>query len=383
MKLLYYSPISYGGLADYAHEQANALVSIGVDVTLLCTPKYSMGRKIKYKVLPILQEHTPPKPLIHKSLKLIYFIIATLSNFAKLANVITQQKFQYVLFGSYSEYLAPLWSRPLRQLAKKGVIFGAVVHDPVRDFVVGPYWWHRWSIACGYSFMQEAFVHEAIALDTVKPMPNLQTTIIPHGCYQFLPPQKSQEQVRAEFNIPQEAKVLLSFGHIRDNKNLDLALKAIAHFPNVYLVVAGKVASSTQRPITYYQDLALSLGVAERCRWLINFIPEEQVGDLFNASDAVLLTYSASFQSASGVLNAAVAYRRSCIASAGLSNLRAVVQKYNLGIFVEPDNWKAICDGIHLWLNDTVKPNWKDYKRDNSWEKNAEIVCRQFWKPQL
>lgn len=44
MKLLYYSPDSYGGIADYAHEQANALLELGVDVTLLCNPKYPTGR---------------------------------------------------------------------------------------------------------------------------------------------------------------------------------------------------------------------------------------------------------------------------------------------------------------------------------------------------
>ena len=43
MRLLYYSPASYGGLADYAHEQANAIASLGVEVTLLCTPRLSDG----------------------------------------------------------------------------------------------------------------------------------------------------------------------------------------------------------------------------------------------------------------------------------------------------------------------------------------------------
>ncbi|MEJ1932792.1 glycosyltransferase, partial [Nostoc sp. NIES-2111] len=374
-RLLYFSPAWFGGLADYAHEQAQALGQMGVQVTLLTAPAYRKEETNLYKVervLKTLDGLRTSHPLIRKT-----FLAATiLQNYVILAQTIQNQDFRYVLLGSYSEYLAPLWVNSLRKLGRQGVTFGAVIHDPVRDYVVGPLWWHRWSIACGYSFLQEAFVHEDIALDTARPMPNLRTTVIPHGSFEFLPPQKSQEQVRAEMKIPQQAKVLLSFGHIRDNKNLDLALKAIACFPDIYLLVAGKVTSSTQRPITYYQDLAHTLGIAERCRWLIDFIPEDQVGNLFNACDAVLLTYSATFQSASGVLNAAVAYRRPCIASAGSGNLRTVVQKYHLGIFVEPDNLDATRNGIHLWLNNTVKPKWEDYKRDNSWRKNAEVVYR-------
>ena len=47
-----------------------------------------------------------------------------------------------------------------------------------------------------------------------------------------------------------------------------------------------------------------------------------QVADLFKACDFVLLTYSSDFQSASGVLNTAIAYRRPCLASSGKSNLK-------------------------------------------------------------
>ncbi|WP_414550960.1 glycosyltransferase [Anabaena sp. CCY 0017] len=377
-RLLYFSPAWSGGIADYAHEQAKSLGRKGIEVTLLTSPAYKKEKTDIYTIKQSLVSTAAinfPLALVRKAV----LAANMLQNYAKLAKIIQDEGFQYVLFGSYAEYLAPLWVAPLRKLAKEGVTFGSVVHDPVRNYVIGPLWWHRWSIACGYSFLKEAFVHEAIDLDTEKPMPQLQTTVIPHGSYQFSLPQQSREQVRKQLDIPQQVKVLLSFGHIRDGKNLDLALKAIADFPNVYLVIAGKVSSSTQQPVTYYQDLAHSLGIADRCRWLIDFIPEDKVGNLFNASDAVVLTYSASFQSASGVLNAAVAYKRPCIASAGDGNLRTVVQKYKLGIFVEPDDWQAIRDGIQQWLNGIDLPQWQQYEQDNSWNKNAEIIYQRFW----
>lgn len=374
MKLLYYSPASYGGIADYAHEQANALVDLGVDVTLLSTPKYPTNRGEKYKIITNLQELLPARPLPHKAFKIAHYISVTLGNFRKLANFIEKHNFQYILLGSYTEYLAPLWCKRLQQLAKKGVIFGAIVHDPVRDFILGPVWWHRWSIACGYSFLREAFVHEAIKLDTVRPMPNLRTTVIPHGPYHFPQATVSKEETRANLGLPSNAKVMLAFGHIRDNKNLDLVIRAMTPNPDVYLIVAGKEHSSGQKLVSYYQDLAKTVGVAERCRWLIRFIPDTEVANLFTASDLVVLTYSKTFRSASGVLNTAVSYRKPCLASGGEGPLCSVVKNYQLGIWVEPDNVDSIINGIKNWLEQPLNPEWEKYFEENSWVKNAKLI---------
>ncbi|MHC5738681.1 glycosyltransferase family 4 protein [Nostoc sp.] len=378
MKLLYYSPASYGGIADYAHEQANALVDLGIDVILLTTPKYQTGRGEKYKVVPILWEITLTQPLPHKLLKTIYSNSVILNNFTQLANFIERYNFQYVVLGSYVEYLAPLWSGRLRRLVKKGVVFAAIVHDPVRDFVVGPRWWHRWSIACGYSFLSQAFVHESINLDTVRPMPQLQTTVIPHGIYHFADANKSRQQIRASLNLPLDAKVMLAFGHIRDNKNLDLVIRAMVYFPDLYIVVAGQEQSLAQRPVAFYQELAQTLGVAERCCWEIRFIPDTEIGNFFVATDITILTYSSIFHSASGVLNTAINYRQPCLASSGESSLRSVIQKYDLGIWVEPDDVDAIVKGIKKILENPPNPQWERYLQENSWLLNANIVLNSF-----
>jgi glycosyltransferase involved in cell wall biosynthesis len=377
-KLLYYSPASYGGIADYAHEQANALVKQGWNVTLLSTANYQTGRDEQYQIVSILEEFKSSQTIPHKIAKAINFFRVTLSNIRKLAKFIENDRFQYVLLGSYTEYFAPFWSGCLQKLASKGVVFGAIVHDPVRNFVVGPRWWHRWSIACGYSFLREAFVHEAISLDTVKPMPELHTTVIPHGTYSFTTPNKSLAEIRNSLNLPLDAKVLLAFGHIRDNKNLDLVIRALTNFPDLYLLVAGKEQSSGQKPISYYQNLAQQLEVSDRCRWLVEFIPDTEVANLFTASDLIILTYSNNFRSASGVLNTSAYYRKPCLASGGDSPLKTVVQKYNLGIWVQPDNLDAVIQGIEQWLKNPPLAQWETYLAENSWLINAELVNHRF-----
>ncbi|MEL7355046.1 MAG: glycosyltransferase family 4 protein [Cyanobacteria bacterium J06560_6] len=374
MKLLYYSPSSYGGLADYAHEQANALVEVGVEVDLLCMPNYPTDKGHQYTLVAQLKELDPDKPIKTKTGRVWRYINTTLTNYRTLSATIKRGAYKYVLMGSYAEYLSPLWARQLCHLAGRGVVFGAVVHDPVRDFVLGPAWWHRWSVSRGYAYLSNAFVHEHIALDTGTATKNLTTTVIPHGLYRFPHARRSASLVRQDLNIPQQAKVILSFGHIRDGKNLDLILHAMVKLPQVYLIVAGKEQSSGQRPASFYQRLAESLDVANRCRWEVGFVSEEVAADLFTASDIVALTYSRIFRSASGVLGVAANYQKQCIASGGEGALKETVKKYGLGTWVEPDSYEAIHTGLKQQLYKPPQPHWNDYYADNSWLMNAQKV---------
>jgi glycosyltransferase involved in cell wall biosynthesis len=188
--------------------------------------------------------------------------------------------------------------------------------------------------------------------------------------------------------------VFLAFGQIRDGKNLDLFLRAMPRLPeNVKLLVAGKGDSGSSRPAAYYQKLAEELGVADRCRWDIRRIPDEEVGDIFAACDVVLVTYSAKFRSASGVLNAAVSARKPVLASSGPGPLKTVVEKYELGVFVKPDDAEEILRGAsklvpssatdepatrHSLLA-TPPPAWDRYECENSWKENAsQVACKMF-----
>lgn len=381
-RLLYFSPSTVGGLADYAHEQANALVEAGVSVVMLVTEQHPQRANRRYQTRPILID--APWGQRSKLARRISWVKRLLGNYRTLGREISKENFKTVLMGSYAEYLAPLWAGQFRSLAGVNVKFGAMVHDPVREYVVGPNWWHRRSIAAAYSFLREAFVHEEIQLDTARPVPGLRTTVIPHGPFRFPDPAESREQARKKLTIPDDAFLLLSFGHIRDGKNLDLTIRALADFPQAYLVVAGKEQSSGMKPVTYYQELARTIGVSERCRWLHGHVPENEIGNLFIAADLVLLTYSKDFRSASGVLNTAVRYRQPCIASSGGGNLQSVIERYDLGHFIAPDSLDALKAGIAKALREKINPRWDAYEVENSWQRNAELVkARMFDESRL
>ncbi len=371
-RLLYFSGATFGGLADYAREQANALGRQGIEVDLLSLGNFPIQPGDYFQLRPDLTPRPPARS--NKLLNRVASARTLLRHHQELARAIEAGNYRHVLLASYVEYLAPFWAGPLMRLAQHGVVFGAIVHDPVRDYVVGPKWWHRRSIAAGYSFLSEAFVHDVVTLDTVRPMPRLRTTILPHGSLSFPAATAPREQVRQELGIPRDAQVWLAFGHVRDGKNLDLAIRALPQFPDAVLLVAGKEQSGGQKPVEFYRELARQCGVAGRCHWLNRFIAPEEVGNLFVASDLVLLTYSKDFRSASGVLNAAVHFQKPCLASSGQGNLQTMVGKYDLGLWVEPDKVEALVDGIRRLRSSPLAPRWAAYEADNSWQRNAEIV---------
>lgn len=90
-------------------------------------------------------------------------------------------------------------------------------------------------------------------------------------------------------------------GVIRDGKNLDRFLRVMPKLPgSVKLLVAGSSGGSAQRPPEGYRRKVEELGVAERCEWDVRYVPDEEVGELLEATDYGLMTYSAKFRSASG-----------------------------------------------------------------------------------
>jgi glycosyltransferase involved in cell wall biosynthesis len=506
-KLLYACEADAGGIMEYAIRQSAALVRAGIEVDFLCKetfPKERLAEGIRVREFVKSRgtrdegRATKKQPRgvfgkVARVLKMLADLRSEARQVAELAEELANESSTRnpspanrhnlgtagvcVLFACYKEYFAPFWVQPLKRLAQRGVVIGTIAHDPVRDFVVGPLWWHRWSVRLGYSFVRYVFVHDDTPVDFGGKQPEgIRIHQIPHGPYEVAEPKIGPLEMRrrlgfsatkdanrlemgkiidsknirssggnqlddsvefldgrSQASLPMvsqkrhtlcDAKasdasgnhsssvpireirgsyafaldsgssaletsapediVFLAFGQIRDGKNLDLFLRAMTQLPeHVKLLVAGKGDSGSSRPAEYYQKLAEELGVAERCRWDIRRIPEDEVGDIFAACDVVLVTYSAKFRSASGVLNAAISARKPVLASSGSGPLKTVVSKYNLGVFVGPDDLKEILRGamqlaICCQMHANPPPAWSRYESENSWEENARRVVKIF-----
>jgi glycosyltransferase involved in cell wall biosynthesis len=378
MKLLYFSKMTRGGLAEYAFHQANALVEEGAELIFLCPEDLAPRQGEKFSRTPSLRSNKIKAG--NKLSKLFGHISVLRFNIRKLVETAMAEKVDAVLFSSYFESFSPLWAGLVVPLRKAGITVGSVVHDPIRDAWVGPGWWHRLSIAKAYSFVDVPFMHELGEIDTGGRKLDLKPIKIPHGPYPIATNNPGRDEARNLLGLPLEVTVFLAFGHIRDNKNLDLCIQALAKHKEAWLIVAGSILSASQKPVSFYKELAEKTGVADRVVWHTDYIPNGAMGIYFAASDCLCLTYSSGFRSASGVLGLAVNFRKPCIASSGVGPLKSVIEKYRIGIWLEPDSLPEVEKGMKQFMHHPPALEWGRYEDENSWATNARTVIKHLRK---
>jgi glycosyltransferase involved in cell wall biosynthesis len=386
VKIFVFNPGSEGGIAKYGWHQARALGRLGCETLVLCDRGQERNALNGVTALGVLAGEQTARNERSRPSRACYLIRQCLSDQLALFHAIISHRPDAVLLASYVEYLSPAWVW-LQLLAKNfmGVTFVADLHDPVRDFVVGPVWWHKLSVGLAYRPLSAVFVHEQPPHEAGIPS-HVRICEVPHGLYPTSVPTRTAKDVRHQWSVPEVAVVFLSFGFIRDSKNIDLLIRALTFNPDAYLVVMGRVQSvSSNRPVVFYQQLAKELKVDDRVQFVTGFVPDSKLADYFNAADAYAMTYSKSFRSQSGVLNTAAAFAKPVLASSGSGPLRECVERFGLGIFVAPDapaelarGMSAICRQVaEARSNAGSSPylsGWEAYRRYASWENNATVV---------
>jgi glycosyltransferase involved in cell wall biosynthesis len=373
LSVLIYCPQPVGGIAEHNHYQAKALSKCGAHVIVLTSPGYLRGREVEYPVERCLLENEmkSSSPLARKIVRSWHIIY----NEWRFAWAVIQHGPSLILVACYAEYLSPFWIWPHLFLSRFGDgVYGANLHDPVRDYQIGPEWWHHFSVWLAYLPLRFGLVHQRLAEPSPVPA-HVEVIEVPVGLYDLTATHTDFVKIREGWRVPPGKKVFFAFGFIRDNKNLDLVIRALPDHPLAFLVVMGTVQSTRDKPLKFYQELATDLGVGERVWFEEVFVPDEKLGSYFAAADFIALTYDASFHSQSGVLSLAARARRPVLASAGDSPLQDSVRKFDLGIFVEPDSVPALSQGMGTLLAaDIPSPRWDAYEAYASWDVNAGMI---------
>jgi glycosyltransferase involved in cell wall biosynthesis len=370
--IIIFSPSAHGGIAEHTFYQAKALERAGAKILCLGPTRFLAGRETGFKTIACL-----PGPVAaggRKAIRQMQMVWRIVVSRLVLACQIIKRRPDLVLLDSYVEYLAPLWIWPHWLLSRLGgVKYAANLHDPVRNYVVGPKWWHKLSVRMAYWPLDFVLVHGKLTEPSPVPA-HVRVVQVPHGVYEISGSPVNAAEIRRSWDVKMGQKVFLAFGYVRDGKNLDLAICALAQVPEAFLVVAGSVASNNDKPFAFYSELAASQGVTERCKLFEGFVAEDELGKYFAATDFVLLTYSSSFHSQSGVLNLAARARKPVLASAAPGPLIESVKNFNLGVAVAPDSVMAIVHGMTQLLLNPPSPCWEDYEAVSSWATNANGI---------
>jgi glycosyltransferase involved in cell wall biosynthesis len=145
-----------------------------------------------------------------------------------------------------------------------------------------------------------------------------------------LPP---REAARHRFDLPADRKVALFLGLIRSYKGVDLLIEAVSRQPaesDWLLLVAGEPWGDLERDI---QQQVRDLGVEERVRLRLGWLPETEVPVVLAAADLVVLPYRSGSQSAVAPLALAAGLP---VLSTRVGGLPEVVQHGVNGVLVEP-----------------------------------------------
>ncbi|MCK5774541.1 MAG: glycosyltransferase, partial [Bacteroidales bacterium] len=144
----------------------------------------------------------------------------------------------------------------------------------------------------GFITMSESVLDDLKIFDTKKPK-----IYTPHPVYDNFGMPTAKTFAKSNIGLDSQQNYILFFGFIRDYKGLDLLLRAMADQRikdmGLKLVVAGEFYTDSKP----YFDIIEKYNLQDQLVLATDFIPDNKVGDYFNAADMVVQPYKDATQS--------------------------------------------------------------------------------------
>jgi glycosyltransferase involved in cell wall biosynthesis len=195
--------------------------------------------------------------------------------------------------------------------------------------------------------------------------------VIPHGIWS-VPPEKTTKTDESKH----KRKKLLFFGGIRSNKGVHILLEGMEYLKDFDLTVAGNKDSQgywDNKIVPLLEKIRKEGGKIDvRDR----FIPDDEMAELFRSHDIVVLPYT-TFNSQSGVLHLAVAYKKPVVVT-DVGAMSEIVNEYGIGEVVPPNDPVMLAQAIRNLSNEKSAEDMREKINkaalDLSWERVAEIA---------
>jgi glycosyltransferase involved in cell wall biosynthesis len=361
-----------GGSALYLRQFAAAMMINGFPVAYYVPKGTDMGLADDASCRYALREPSTHPPFLKvKVLKYVYHLVKYFYN-AVIFRPGREVRVVHMLFPFYlTDFLV------VNRLKRQGKKVLLTVHEgfPHRPFLGGRT--DRAMMKKMYEKADLLVVHTpSLKKDLVKlfSLDPGKISVVPHGFFRMQQSPLSVAALRERYHVPQDRKVLLFFGSIRENKGLDVLIRAMKGLrPEYFLVIAGAIAGASEIPADHYRGLIDHYGIADSVRWTEKYIPEEEAVEFLKMADAVVLPYKRNFHAQSGVLNLAAGFDRPCVVS-DVGGLGELVEEYRLGVVVAPEDADALREGIVRLFEDrnAASYGFQKYRDENNWEKAAE-----------
>lgn len=372
MKVLLLSQIAK---VDYkfTYSLANSLKDCGNEVELVIDDK----KDNEYCKCKCFNKFLTSRKDINKIEKLKNYI----ETYKYIEKKLIQEKFD-VLHIQWLQF-SPIDYKYLKKIRRKGIKIVITVHDilPFNEKIYDKFFHKKIYELCDYIILQAQ-----TNIDRFKeifPRCSNKIKYIPHGHFLDFADIYEKDKAREHLKIPKNKKVFLFFGQIKKVKGVGILLEAFGELckkrEDVFLIVAGSVwkddFSSYQR-IIEKENLN-----EENLKTDIRFIPDNEVGYYYSASDIAVLPYLDVYQS--GVIQLAYAYNKPAIATA-IKPFMEIVEDEKTGFLCNPNDSRDLMKVMEKALNNEKKFEQFGKNGNNkikeiySWKKIAEQVTKLY-----
>lgn len=304
------------------------------------------------------------------------FLINTANPFNIIGSAmkIKKMKPDFLIMQWWHPYFSPcyiLLSAMLRKIPKIFVCHNVFPHErfPLDKFLA------RRVLKRGAGFITHSKM-DADDLRSIVKNPNCETTV--HPTYNmFKIKDMSREEARKILGIPEDKKILLFFGFVREYKGLKHIIKAMPDIlradSDIQLMVVGEFGDDKAD----YMELIRKSGAGDSIQVVDGYIPDKEIEKYFAACDLVVLPYESATQS--GIVQIAYSFEKPVIAT-DVGGLPEVVLDGKTGYIVPPKNHEALGEAVVKFFSEEKAAEFSDNVHAEayrySWDRMNEVVKR-------
>ncbi|MBQ8350281.1 MAG: glycosyltransferase [Ruminococcus sp.] len=295
-------------------------------------------------------------------------------NWINSARKIKKLKPDYIIMQWWHPYFSPCYtglSMLTRKIPKIFVCHNVFPHErfPLDKFLT------RTVLKKGKAYITHSAM-DAEDLKSIVAAPNYETTVLPvHNSFKMKNLTKSQARLAAD--VPEDKKILLFFGFVREYKGLRHIINAmpeiVKYDSNIRLMIVGEFRSDKEN----YLEQIKKLNVGNNIDIVDGYIPDSGIEKYFAASDLIVLPYESATQS--GIVQIAYGFEKPVIAT-NVGGLPEVIADGKTGYIVEPKNPKALAEAVIRFFDENKSEEFTENVRKEayrySWDRMNEAVVR-------
>lgn len=278
-----------------------------------------------------------------------------------------------IAYMYWMPFFAPAYGTIHRQLRGKGIRGLGIVHNAIpheQRFMDKPLSQYFLRQCDGFVVMSEA-----VSRDLQQIGVTAECRQVEHPIYDIFGEGIPKDLAREQLGIERDRPVMLFFGYVRRYKGLQVLLdampKVLERLPNAQLLVCGEFYDDEQP----YRDQVARLGIEHAVRFEAGYIPSEDVGKYFCASDVVVQPYVSATQS--GVAQIAYQFRRPSIIT-DVGGLAEVVPHERAGFVVPPEDPETLASEAARFFEEGWAPRLESgieiERQKYSWDRLYEAL---------